>query len=153
MANNDRLGWLVGAAGLTGSLIALGYVVRIAQADLLGVSTYDPERAGYLLAAGDLIIHGIISLLDWPALVALIVGILLVLALEFGRRRSPRFYAARSFLSLAVVLFCAGHLLFFVLPTFPIRNLLFQSVCLDRQFEVSPVVHWRTEAVWKQVIC
>ncbi|HLM82219.1 MAG TPA: hypothetical protein VK302_16570 [Terriglobales bacterium] len=155
MAKNGRFGWLLGAAGLTGVLIALGYVVRAAQSDLLGVSTYDPERAGYLLAAGDLILNTLLSLLDWPALVALIVGVVLVGAIELGRSRSPRFRAARSLLGLGVGSLCAVHLLFFTLPTAPISDLLIpsESVCLGRQFDVSRVYRWRTDEVWKQVLC
>jgi hypothetical protein len=153
MAKDNRFGWLLGAAGITGVLIALGYIVREAQGDLLGVSTYDPERAGYFLAAADLITHTILSLLDWPALVALVVGIALVAAVELGRSRSPRFQAARSWLALGVTCLCALHVLFFALPITPISNLLFLDVSLDRQFDASRIYEWRTEEVWKQVIC
>jgi hypothetical protein len=131
----------------------LGYVVREAQGDLLGVSTYDPERAGYFLAAADLITHTILSLLDWPALVALLAGIVVVTAIELGRSRSSYFRAVRSWLALGVAGLSGVHILFFALPVIPVSNLLFLNVNLNRQFDVSRIYEWRTEEVWKQVIC
>jgi len=153
MAKTGRIGLLLGAAGLTGVLVALGYIVRVAQGDLLGVSTYDPDRAGYFLAAGDLIIHTLLSLLDWPALIALIVGLALICAIELTRVWRPQFQDARSLIALGVGSLCAAHLFFFALPTIPINNLLFQSICPDRHFEVSKAYELRTEEVWKQVLC
>jgi len=152
MGEANRFGWLLAATGLTGTLIALGYVVRVAQADLLGVSTYDPERGGYLLAAGDLITHSVLLLLNWQTMVALLTAVAVVVGIQQCMRK-PRFRDMRSFLALGVGILCALHLLFFALPTTPIKNVLFTSVCLNRSFDVSGVFRWRTEEVWKQVLC
>jgi hypothetical protein len=157
MAQDDRVSKLVGlllsAAGLTGGLVGLGYTVRFAQGDLLGVSTYDPERAGYLLAAGDLIVHTFFLMLNWPTLVALLVGSVLVAALAFIKQSWTAAGSRRDYLALVLVALCATHLTFFVLPVVQINNLLFDKVCTDRYAAVSRLIKWRTEGVWKNIVC
>ena len=153
MEKEETLGWIVSAFGITGIVVALGYTVRVAQSDLLGVSTYDSERAGYMLAAGDFIVRSCLLLLDWPTLVTLVVGLLIVMGLEAANRRSISFWQVRSILAIGVVLLCAAQLTFFVLPVTPINNTLFDSICPGRTFDVSALISWRTDEIWKYTLC
>jgi hypothetical protein len=151
---DTKFGWLISAAGITGTFAALGYVVRAAQEDLLGVSTYDPNRAGYFLAAGDFIRQTVFLLLNWPTLVAVCLTSLIISVLEIGRRRTRFVQERQSLLAIALVIACSAHLAVFVLPTGPINNVLFSSVCLkDRIFEIPSLMAGRTQTVWTNVVC
>jgi len=147
------LSWLIGAAGLTGVLVAIGYTVRFAQGDLLGVSTYDAERAGYLLAAGDFVMHTLLLLANTPlTLLTLAVGLLLILGLPSLMRHFPRLFRDPSILATGLVLLCACHIVFFVLPAEPIKNTLRESVDWNYVFRPS-LVHGRTEKIWHAMVC
>lgn len=91
-------------------------------------------------------------MLNWTTLVVLLVGLLIVIALETAKRRTS-FWHVRSILAIGIALLCAAHLVFFVLPVGPIGDILVGNICPTRRFDVSALTSWRTNRIWNDTLC
>jgi hypothetical protein len=153
LTKGGQLSWLLGAAGVTGALVALGYTVRVAQGDLLGVSMVDTDQASYLLTAGGFVSHTLLLLLNWRTGLALVLGTLLVTKFDSVRRHLPSFLVRRSHLAIVWIFLCALHFLWFIRPLIPINRTLTGGIFYERNFALSKFTEWRTEQTWHEMVC
>jgi hypothetical protein len=151
--------WILTSAGASAALVAVGYLVEAARDRLLGVELhYNVAVADYGLVGARFFVDLITLLLRTIGLHPVITGIVLIAttiaALALLRFRSHEITLRGLIVrSLVIILLLGMKAVAFDIPTALIENVLVERADASRSFDASPLLDWRTRALWRSILC
>jgi hypothetical protein len=167
--------WLVTSAGLTGTLIAIGYIVYSAHAEFLGMIVHDLTATEYLRVAGGFLLAVTLQYVTlagdlWDGVAThwvLAVGALIIAGTVAyvvrgaglrAKLRSVRSWCMRlrpytCALATLVMLLSVAKAAYFDLPAAHISGVLLGAIECNKNWNLPVGIENRTTKLWHDIVC